>query len=520
MNRELIVNTSPGGVEIALLENKRLVELHQEQTNTKFVVGDILLGRIKKVVPGLNAVFVDVGFKKDAFLHYTDLGPDVRTLLRITRMAISGNPRNHLISDFRYEKRIVKGGKIADVLKAKDPILVQILKEPISTKGPRLTCEITLPARNVVVTPFNDSIAISKKIGSFDERKRLKRLITSIKPKNAGVIVRTIAEGKMVAALHKDIIQQMDIWASVLKNLRHASGSKKVFSEVSKITSMLRDILNASFSRIITNDKASYNDLKDVIAQIAPEKEKIVHLYEGRVPMMEQLGITKMIKSAFGKTVTMSGGGYLVIEHTEALHVVDVNSGKKASSAENQEQNALQTNLEAAVEIAHQIRLREIGGIIIIDFIDMKNLTNRKAVNNKVKEAMAPDKAKKTILPLSKFCIMQITRQRVRQEIQIDTLEKCPSCKGTGKIQPSILITDEIAKGITHWLDEKKEKKLILQTHPYIDAFLRKGIMSQHMKWLIAYPTRFKLYSNDSYHLTEYRFFNEEMQELDESKPS
>jgi len=224
-----------------------------------------------------------------------------------------------------------------------------------------------------------------------------------------------------------------------------------------------------------------------------------------------------MIKSAFGKTVTMPSGGYLVIEHTEALHVVDVNSGHKASSAENQEQNALHTNMEAAEEIAKQIRLREIGGIIIIDFIDMKNPENRKAVNNKMRDAMADDKAKKTILPLSKFCIMQITRQRVRQELQIDTLEKCPSCNGTGKIQPSILITDEIANGLKHWLDTKKTKKVVLQTHPYVDAYLRKGIMSQHIKWLIAYPTRFKLYANESYHLTEYRFFDEDMQELSDS---
>ena len=502
-------------MEIALLENKRLVELHQEKVGRKFIVGDILLGRIKKVVPGLNAVFVDVGFKKDAFLHYTDLGPNIRTLLKITRTAIAGNPSNHLLSpNFQYEKQIVKGGNIEDVLKTRDLLLVQILKEPISTKGPRLTCEITLPARNVVLTPFSHSIAISRRINSDAERKRMRRLIESIKPKNSGVIVRTVAEGKKVADLHRDISQQMDIWATLLDNLHHASHAKKVFSEVGKTASIVRDILNPSFNRIITNDIVSFNDLKTFITQIAPEKEKIVSLYKGNVPMMEKMGINKMIKASFGRTVTMPGGGYLVIEHTEAMHVIDVNSGHKSNSANNQEQNALRTNLEAADEIARQIRLREIGGIIIIDFIDMKNPNNRKAVNNRVKEMMKDDRAKKTILPLSKFCIMQITRQRVRPELRIDTSENCPSCNGSGKIQPSVLIVQEIQNNLNYFFTEKNEPHIRVQTHPFIEAFLTKGFISKFLKWRLTYSNRVKLKPDESYHMTEYHFFNKANEEV------
>ena len=501
-------------MEIALLENKRLVELHQEKSGRKFIVGDILLGRIKKVVPGLNAVFVDVGFKKDAFLHYTDLGPNIRTLLKITKMAIAGNASNHLLIDIKYEKQIVKGGKIEEVLKSRDLILVQILKEPISTKGPRLTCEITLPARNVVLTPFSHSIAISRKINSDAERKRMRRLIESIKPKNCGVIVRTVAEGKKVADLHRDISQQMDIWAVLLENLRHASHAKKVFSEVGKTASIVRDILNPSFNRIVTNDLISFNELKTFLTQIAPEKEKIISLYKGNVPMMEKLGVSRMIKAAFGRTVTMPGGGYLVIEHTEAMHVIDVNSGHKSNSSANQEQNALKTNLEAADEIARQIRLREIGGIIIIDFIDMRNPVNRKAVNSRVKEMMKDDRAKKTILPLSKFCIMQITRQRVRPELRIDTTENCPSCNGTGKIQPSALVVDEIQNNLNYFLTERNEPHIRVQTHPFIEAFLTKGLISKYLKWRFTYSNRIRLKPDESYHMTEYHFFNKANEEL------
>jgi ribonuclease G len=514
LNRELIVNSVPQGSEIALLEDKKLVELHKEKLNKKFQVGDLVLGKVTKVVPGLNAAFVSVGFKKDAFLHYTDLGPNIRTLLKITRTAIHGSAINHLEKEIEFEKEIHKGGNISDVLKRKDLILVQILKEPISTKGPRLTCEITLPARNVVLTPFSKSIAASRKISQSKERKRLLRLVESIKPKGAGVIIRTAAEEKTATVLHRDIEKQMEIWRNVIADLKGARAPQKIFSEVNRTASILRDLMNESFNKIVTNDKASLDGIKEVVAEIDAKKEKIVTLHTKSTPVFDAYGVSKQLKASFGKTVSLPSGGYLVIEHTEALHVVDVNSGHKISSKDDQESGALKVNLEAAAEVARQLRLRDIGGIIIIDFIDMRSPANRKAVYNMMKDMMRHDRAKRTILPLSKFCLLQITRQRVREEVTIRTEEVCPSCNGTGKIEPSIMLVDDIEKKIDFIFNEKKVPTVRLFVHPYVEAFIRKGFPSLRIKWMFKYGSKLKLYSNTSYQLTEYRFYDSSEEEV------
>src|SRR5689334_8429158 len=378
MNKELIINAAPQGVEIALLEDKKLVELHSEKTDARFAVGDLYLGKVKKLIPGLNAAFVDVGFEKDAFLHYTDLSPYAKSLLKFTALAINDkNPGGLDFGAFQVEPEIIKTGKINEVLSGKPNILVQILKEPIAAKGPRLSCEISLPGRFVVLTPFNDIVAVSRKIHSSEERKRLQRIVESIKQKNFGVIVRTAAEGKNTAELHEDLSALVATWKTIQKNLKGAVAPAKILSEQTKTTSMLRDLLNEDFNRIVTNDKGIYTDAKAYIQRIAPEKTEIVTLHQNGTAIFDQFGITKQVKSGFGKTVNLNSGAYLIIEHTEALHVIDVNSGYKSVS-NNQEQNALETNLEAADEIARQSRLRQLGGIIVADLLDMKLPENKK----------------------------------------------------------------------------------------------------------------------------------------------
>lgn len=508
------MNSAPDGVEIALLEDKRLVELHKEKSNRKFTVGDLVLGRVTKVVPGLNAAFVHVGYKKDAFLHYTDLGPNIRTLLKVTRMAQAGNPINHLLTDMRFEPEIQKGGNIAEVLKRKDPILVQILKEPISTKGPRLTCEITLPSRNVVLTPFSRGIAASRKISQISERKRLIRLVESIRPKGSGVIIRTAAESKKVADLYRDVQKQLEIWSNVIDGMKNVEPPRKIFSEVGRTAGILRDLMNESFNRIVTNDSTALEHIREVISDIAPDKEKIISFHDKNVPLFDQYGVTRQMKASFGKAVNLPGGGYIVIEHTEALHVIDVNSGQKMSNRDDQESGAMKVNLEAAEEIARQLRLRDIGGIIIIDFIDVRSPANRKAIYEKVREYMRGDRAKRTILPLSKFCLMQITRQRVREEITITTEEVCPSCNGTGKIGPSILLSEEVLKRVEYLLGEGKQPMLKLYVHPYLNAYLRRGFPSARMKWFFRFGNRLRLFTNINYQLTEFRFFDKEDEEI------
>ena len=515
MNKELIINAAPQGVEIALLEDKKLVELHNEKTDASFAVGDLYLGKVKKLIPGLNAAFVDVGFEKDAFLHYTDLSPYARSLLKFTQAAINDQNENGFdFGQFQVEPEIIKTGKINEVLGGKPNILVQILKEPIAAKGPRLSCEISLPGRFVVITPFNDIVAVSRKIHSSDERKRLQKIIEAIKPKNFGVIVRTAAEGKNTAELHEDLLALVETWKIIQQNLKNAVAPAKVLSEQTKTTSILRDLLNEDFNRIVVNDKNIFNDAKNYIQRIAPEKADIVSFYHNGSPIFDQYGVTKQVKAAFGKTVNLPSGAYLIVEHTEALHVIDINSGYKSVS-NNQEQNALETNLEAADEIARQLRLRDLGGIIVADFIDMKLPDNKRKLMEAMEGFMRTDRAKHAVLPISKFGLMQITRQRMKPEVNINTQEICPSCNGTGKISSALILEDEIEKNLNYLLTHK-HTDLILVVHPIMYAYLTKGgiFRSKLWKWRWKHKQRIKLRENTNYHLTEFHFFDKHEEEI------
>ncbi len=515
MNKELIINTTPQGVEIALLEDKKLVELHNEKADSSFGVGDLYLGKVKKLIPGLNAAFIDVGFEKDAFLHYTDLSPYAKSILKFTQLNINDKSENgYDFSKFIVEPEIVKTGKINEVLGGKPNVLVQILKEPIAAKGPRLSCEISLPGRFVVLTPFNDIVAVSKKIHSSDERKRLHKIVEAIKQKNFGVIVRTAAEGKNTAELHEDLTALIDTWKTIQKNLKGSVAPAKILSEQTKATSMLRDLLSEDFNKIVVNDPNIYNDTRNYIQKIAPDKIDIVTHYNNGAAIFDHYGITKQVKSAFGKTVNLQSGAYLIIEHTEALHVIDVNSGYKSVS-NNQEDNALQTNMEAAEEIARQLRLRDIGGIIVVDFIDMKLPENKKKLQDAMDSFMRFDRAKHAVLPISKFGLMQITRQRMKPEMNINTSEFCPACNGTGKITSTLLLVDEIEKKILYMVTHQ-HKNLTLFVHPILHSHLTKGwwFNSIKAKWNKKFKTSIKVVANNNYHLTEFHFFDQDEEEI------
>jgi ribonuclease G len=513
LNKELIINAAPQAVEIALLEDKRLVELHNEQAGANFAVGDLYLGKVKKLIPGLNAAFIDVGFEKDAFLHYTDLSPYVRSILKFTHIAMNDKTEHGFdFGKFEVEPEIVKTGKIAEVLSGKPNILVQILKEPIAAKGPRLSCELSLPGRFVVLTPFNDIIAVSRKIHSSEERKRLHKIIEAIKPKNFGVIVRTAAEGKHTAELHEDLLALINTWKTLQKNLKGAVPPAKILSEEGKTNSILRDLLSEDFNKIVVNDKNIYNDTKTYIQRIAPDKAEILSFHNNGAPIFDSYGITKQVKASFGKTINLPSGAYLIVEHTEALHVIDVNSGYKSVS-NNQEQNALETNLEAAAEIARQLRLRDLGGIIVVDFIDMKLLENKKKLVERMEAFMKADRAKHAVLPISKFGLMQITRQRMKPEMTINTSEVCPSCSGTGKISSTLILEDEIEKNLSYLLMQK-HKELTVEVHPMLYAYLTKGFPSKRLKWSWKYKQKIRVKQNSNYHLTEFHFYDKTDEEI------
>jgi len=513
VNKELIINVAPTGVEIALLEDKKLVELHNDKTDANFGVGDLYLGKVKKLIPGLNAAFVDVGFEKDAFLHYTDLSPFAKSILKFTNIAMADADGNYDFSKFQIEPEIIKTGKINEVLNGKPNVLVQILKEPIAAKGPRLSCELSLPGRFVVVTPFNEIVAVSKKIHSSEERKRLHKIVEAIRPKNFGVIVRTAAEGKSTAELHQDLLDLVNTWKTIQQNLKGAEAPAKILSEQTKTTSILRDLLNEDFNKIVINDKNIYNDTKNYIQKIAPDKADIVSFHSNGTPLFDTYGITKQVKGSFGKTVNLPSGAYLIIEHTEALHVIDVNSGYKSVS-NNQEENALQTNMEAAAEIAIQLRLRDIGGIIVVDFIDMKLPDNRRKLQEAMDDFMRSDRAKHAVLPISKFGLMQITRQRMRPEMNINTSEVCPVCHGTGKITSTVLLEDEIEKRL-HYLTTHSHKNLSLVVNPIVYSHLTKGFFTSiAKKWKKKYKINLKVQENTNYHIVEFHFYDQHEEEI------
>lgn len=464
-------------------------------------------------MPGLNAAFVDIGHKKDAFLHYTDLGPKLRTLLKFTQESIDGKLKTHRLESFTFEPDIIKTGKIDQVLSKRQPILVQVLKEPISTKGPRLSCELTIPGRYLVLTPFQNTIAVSKKIGNAEERNRLRLLVESIRPKNFGLIVRTAAEGKKVADLHEELSMMMNKWQQIYSQLINNTPPLKLLSELDKASSILRDLLTDSFNKIVVNDKELYENVKTFMASIAPEQVKIVNHHRSKKPIFDVFGVTRQIKSSFGKTATMGSGAYLVIESTEAMHVIDVNSGHKMTSGD-QAEAVLAVNLESAEEIARQLRLRDIGGIIIIDFIDMRVSDHRKELLKAMRDHMRKDRAQHTILPLSKFGLMQITRQRVRPEVKINTAEICPTCTGTGKVNPTILLTDEIERDLEFILQSRPNSKLKLHVHPYIEAYLKKGLPNSQMRWYMKHYKWIKVFSDNDYHLSQYTFFDSNDDEI------
>jgi ribonuclease G len=517
MSVELIINSSPKEVVIAILQDGKLLELHKEKTNNNFSVGDIYLGKVKKVMPGLNATFVNVGYEKDAFLHYLDLGPKFKSFVKYTKGVVGGKFNTSGL-DFEFEPEIEKTGKIEKTVKSNQNILVQIAKEPISTKGPRLSSEVSLAGRYLVLVPFSEKVSVSQKIKDSKERERLIRLIKSIKPKGFGVIIRTVATNKKVADLHADMSDLTNRWEICYKALKNAHAPKKVLGEINRTSSLLRDLLNKDFTNIHVNDETLFNEIKVFLNSIAPDKVNIAKLYNGKLPILDNFGVEKQIKSLFGKNVTLKSGVYLIIEHTEALHVIDVNSGQRGKKKDKtQEENALEVNLESAHEVARQLRLRDMGGIIVVDFIDLRESANRKLLHEKMKEFMKDDRAKHNILPPSKFGLVQITRQRVRPEMDIKTAEKCPSCGGSGEVQSTVLLIDEIENNLKYFSKQLNLKTIRINAHPFVDAFINKKIgffSSLRKQWESKYNCKIEVFPITSLNFLEYQFIDGKGEEI------
>lgn len=507
--KDLIVDVSESEVKIALMDNHRLIELNKESSNGhSFTVGDVFLGKVKKVMPALNAAFVDIGDEKEAFIHYLDLGFYFNAFDEFVRKTNSNTNANELFSNIGLGPVLEKEGQIENILKPGQMIVVQIVKEPISTKGSRLTAEISLAGRNIVLLPFAKKVSISQKIASKEEKKRLETLVRSILPQNYGAIIRTAAEGKNAAILVTELKSLISKWEGAWPKISKNKSVQLLFTEYSKTTTVLRDLFNDTFSNIYVNDRKEFEEISKYISQISPDKEKIVKFYDDKEPIFDHFEVTRQIKSSFGKVVPIKQGAYLVIETTEALNVVDVNSGIRAKTND-QEENTYEVNRYAAEEIARQLRLRDMGGIVIVDFIDMDNQDHKNGLYKYMTELMQDDRAKHNVLPLTKFGLMQITRQRIRPVTQIDTTEVCPVCHGTGKIAPSLIIDEELERKIAYHT-ENGVKSFTLKTGPILGSYISRGFNSFLRKWRRKYKCKIKHEEVQDFSVLQYEFYNED----------
>ena len=509
MTSEVVIDVQHDEISIALLEDSKLVEFQKESLQETYAVGNIYAAKVKKLMPGLNASFVDVGHEREGFLHYLDLGFQFSSFAKYLARLTGDRKRIFPFSKAERTPDLPKDGTIQDYVQKDEEVLVQILKEPISTKGPRLSGELEFTGRNLILLPFGKKVSVSSKIENKAERARLKQLVTSILPKNVGIIVRTAAEGKRVAELDRELKSLIARWEQTITKFHDTKQRPLlVYEESSRVVGLLRDLFNTSFESIHVNDKKVFEEVREYISTIAPERQGIVKLYSAAEPIFDHFNVTRQQKSSFGKIVNIKRGAYLVIEHTEALHVVDVNSGNRKQSENGQEGNALEVNLGAADELARQLRLRDMGGIIVIDFIDMHLAEDRQALYERMCKNMETDRAKHNILPLSKFGLMQITRQRVRPAMDLVVEEDCPTCFGKGKIKPSILFTDQLESKIDYIVKKLNIKKFILYVHPYVAAYIDKGVFSIRRRWQMKYGLGVKIIPSQKLAFLQYEFFD------------
>ena len=515
MTSEVFISAGSQKISIALTEDKRLMEFQEEGQSASFSVGNIYLAKVRKLMPGLNACFVSAGHERDSFLHYLDLGPQFLSYEKYLKQ-VRNSSKSLPITKAHIEKELGKEGSIQNILQQGQEVLVQVVKEPISTKGPRMTCEISFPGRYLVLMPFQDKVSVSSKIKSGSERARLKQVIQSIKPKNFGVIVRTVAEGKKVAELDTEMKVLVGRWEAAISKVATTKQLPAcVHEETGRAVALLRDLFNPSYENIYVDDERIYHEVKDYVTIIAPERADIVKLYKGQLPIFDNFDITRQIKGSFGKTVSFKRGAYMIIERTEALWVVDVNSGNRTRNADSQEANALEVNLGAADELARQLRLRDMGGIIVVDFIDMHVAEDRQKLYERMCENMKQDRARHNILPLSKFGLMQLTRQRVRPATEVNVDETCPTCHGKGTIKSSFMFTDVLESKIEMLVNKLNIKSFTLHVHPYVMAYINQGLWSIKRQWRMKYGLGIKVIPSQKLAFLEYEFYDKKGQDID-----
>ncbi len=533
MKKDIVINSTANEHRIAILEDGRLAELFVETPGKDRNVGDIYLGRVAKVMPGIRAAFINVGLQQDAFLHFSDIGhiEEYSTLFDededeeedeegaslnaqeqrpatshdqnngssteqngggSTAVATERRPRDH-----RQEPPV-------NLQKGQD-ILVQITKEPVGKKGVRVRSALSLPGRFLVLLPFDGKVGVSKKVSNFKEKRRLRRLVRSFLPSGFGAIIRTVAEGKSEEMIKQDLDELTKTWNSIEKSVKSQKAPSLIYKDMNTTSSVIRDLFSDSVEHVVVDDKKLFKEIKSYVQWMSPDMLNRVEYYNEREPIFDKYGVEKDIQALLSKKVWLKSGGYLFIEKTEAMTVIDVNSGRYAAKKE-QEQNSLRTNLEAAREVCRQLRLRDIGGLIVVDFIDLEDDKNKKKIYDEMKKELRKDRAKMTVLPMTEFGLVQITRQRIRQSIQLSFSEACPTCGGTGLVQSKATTINQIERWIKRFKSESKEFRLELRVNPTIAQYLSQGTFSRMTKIQFKFFVKVRMIPDAALTMEDFRF--------------
>ena len=506
MASKIIFNVTGKCNNVLLLKNNEITEFHKDSKRGDHVVGDIYLGNVVRVVPSLNAAFVNIGDERDAFLDYSDLSPNIKAILPFVDKAIKGKKVD--INKLDLSVQTSKDGKIEDVLKVNQKVIVQISKEVIDSKGARISAHIALTGASIILTPFANWVKISNKIEKAQQVKLLEQLGSSIRPPNFGLLMRTAAAGQGIAKLDQELKRLLQRWEKMLKKLPNAEVGNKLIGYPRSVLVIMKELFDENCEQIIIDDKKTYEEIRTYLREMLPEREKAVHFYRGKRNIFDYLSIRHKLEALLGKIVGIKGGGYIIIEQTEALCVIDVNTGSYIAEKEGREEIALSVNLAAVEEIGRQLRLRDIGGIIVVDFIGMKSLKSRKKVHEAMKACLAQDPARSNALPLSKICLMEITRARVRPALFLKNREICPSCYGSGSVQPTSSVVEFLEEQLRLLLLKHKLRHITIRVHPYIYAYLHQGFLSKKWQWFLNYWQWIRIIQDSSLSVVEYQILN------------
>ncbi len=529
MKKEIVINETADQIRIAITEDGRLAEIFVDTPGKERMVGDIYLGRIARVMPGIRAAFIDIGHKQDAFLHFSDVDPnidDYSSLIGEDESEIEDDDddegetvtavppsergsRQQTNRRFQPSQQRTPRPPQRDVkLERGQSIIVQVTKEPVGKKGVRVTSKVSLPGRYLVLLPFDGRIGVSKKLYNFREKKRLRRIVRSMLPEGFGVIIRTVADGKEEELLRNDLEQLIKTWREIEKSVKTEQPPILLYKDLSTVSSVIRDLFNNDVQRVVVDSRRLYKEITTYVKWFSPNLVDKIEYYRGKQLVFDVFGVAKDMEESLGRRVPLKTGGYLVIDPTEAMTVIDVNSGRYAASKE-QEQNSLRTNLEASREIVRQLRLRDIGGIIVIDFIDLDDERNKRKVYEELRKEFRRDRAKSTVLPMTEFGLVQITRQRIRQSIMQSFSETCPVCAGTGIVQSRATVLTDITGWFGRFRHEGNRGRFFkLSVHPYVAYYLKEGKPS-HLKTLMWKNKAFiRLESNPSIPLNSFKVFS------------